>query len=130
MLSLVPQKAQRPSYVPDSRICLEAKGCFPLLLITLEKNDSRSSDRVSLFQFQYFTLQLDSSLNQEIDSNLKIQVDSNFPPYRRLFAWRIRKGLLEHGCQMEDKGDALLTLSKFSEVSRSIQGAEEDDTEV
>ncbi len=55
-------------------------------------------------------------------------VDKDYPPYRRLLAWRSRKCLLEHGSCMEDKGARLLNLSKFSDVSRSVAG-DEDVTE-
>jgi hypothetical protein len=56
-----------------------------------------------------------------------INVDPNFPPYRRLLAWRTRKCLLEHGSKMADKGDALFSMAKFSDGSRSVVSENEAD---
>lgn len=56
-----------------------------------------------------------------------INVDPNFPPYRRLLAWRTRKCLLEHGSKMADKGDALFAMAKFSDGSRSVSSDDEPD---
>lgn len=47
-----------------------------------------------------------------------IIVDDNFPPYRRLLAWRTRKCLVEHRSGESDKGEALFDLANFSDVSR------------
>jgi hypothetical protein len=59
-----------------------------------------------------------------------INVDANFPPYRRLLAWRTRKCLLEHGSKMVDKRDALFSMAKFSDGSRSVSSDDEDDGDV
>lgn len=55
-----------------------------------------------------------------------INVDPAFPPYRRLLAWRTRKCLLEHGSKMADKGNALFSMAKFSDGSRSVSHDEDD----
>ena len=58
-----------------------------------------------------------------------ISVDPMFPPYRRLLAWRTRKCLLEHGSKLADRGEALFSLAKFSDQSKSVASYEEDEEE-
>jgi hypothetical protein len=71
---------------------------------------------------------LDLVNSPKADLHLRdIAVDPNFPPYRRLLAWRTRKCLLEHGCRMADKGDALFLLATFSDGSRSVSSHDEDE---
>lgn len=75
--------------------------------------------------YSIFCLDLGSSPKAGLHETT-INVDEDFPPYRRLLAWRTRKGLLEYGSKMPDKGDSLFTLAKFSDRSRSVAVSEED----
>lgn len=74
---------------------------------------------------------LDLANSPKADLHLTdINVDPDFPPYRRLLAWRTRKCLLEHGSKMVDKGDALFSMAKFSDGSRSVSSHDEDDGDI
>jgi hypothetical protein len=74
---------------------------------------------------------LDLANSPKADLHLRdINVDMNFPPYKRLLAWRTRKCLLEHGSKMVDKGDALFSMVKFSDGSRSVSSHDEDDGDI
>jgi hypothetical protein len=74
---------------------------------------------------------LDLVNSPKADLHLKeINVDPNFPPYRRLLAWRTRKCLLEHGSKMADRGDALFTMAQLCDGSRSVSPRDEDDGDI
>lgn len=76
--------------------------------------------------YSIFCLDVNNSPKANLHGR-KIEVDENFPPYRRLLAWRTRKCLLEHGGKMEDKGNSLFLLAKFSDQSKSVATNEEDE---
>lgn len=84
------------------------------------------------FRQVYTIFCLDLKHSPKAHLHLKdIAVDNNFPPYRRLLAWRARKCLLEHQSDMPDLGEALFELAKISDASRSVAGADDcaDDDE-
>ena len=54
-----------------------------------------------------------------------LTVSSEFPPYRRILAWRTRKCIIEHAYLLADRGAHLLALSNFSEISRSVAEGDE-----
>lgn len=76
--------------------------------------------------YTIFCLDLANSPKADLH-NRDITVDPNFPPYRRLLAWRTRKCILEYSSKMPDKGSALFELAKFSDGSKSV--ASDSDSE-
>ncbi len=82
------------------------------------------------FESRYTIFCLDLSESPKSRLHLKdIAVDPDFPPYRRLLAWRTRKCLLEYGSKMTDKGEQLFELAKFSDHSKSVASDDDDDDE-
>lgn len=75
--------------------------------------------------YTIYCLDMDESSKKSL--HLKdIVVDPNFPPYRRLLAWRTRKSLLEYGSEMSDTGEGLFELAKFSDHSKSVDLNDDD----
>ena len=70
-------------------------------------------------KYKIFCLDLLKSTKNILHEKV-IEVGLEFPPYRRLLAWRARKCILEHGSKMEDKRIALFEFAKFSDRSKSI----------
>lgn len=76
---------------------------------------------------EYRVFCLDSKFAKYDEVNNKvIPVDTDFPPYRRLLAWRARKCVNEHACLLGDKGEQLLEYAMFSEISRSVKNDREE----
>jgi hypothetical protein len=78
--------------------------------------------------YSIYCLDLDNSPKAYLHGTI-IEVDPEFPPYRRLLAWRTRKCLLEHGSKLKDKREALFLMTKFSDQSKSVATSEEDEEE-
>lgn len=81
-------------------------------------------------QYSVFCLDPEFSKYNQLNNKV-VEVDGTLHPYRRLLAWRARKCVLEHASLLYDKGEQLLELAKFSEISNSVKDEreEEDDDE-
>jgi hypothetical protein len=79
--------------------------------------------------YTIFCLDLNNSPKAGLH-NQNIVVDPNFPPYRRLLAWRTRKCILEYGSKMEDGGTEPFERAKISDVSISVASESENEDEL
>lgn len=80
------------------------------------------------FNMEYKIFCLDPTFSNYSKLNNKVvEVNQNYPPYRRLLAWRARKCVNEHSYLMSDRGQSLLAAAKFSDISRSVNNETKDD---